>query len=123
MIPAWLLARSGGQLRTAGITQCPRCFAPVLRGLDAEKCALPVRADIGPIDEMGEAIALLQGRATYDLVGNAQKKELEHRYEWHIRNPRRYPVLAAHKCGSPLPAIPARAPEILTEAESNDAPF
>lgn len=123
MIPAWLLARSGGQLRTAGITQCPRCSAPVLRGLDAEKCALPVRVDVSSVDEMGEAIALLQGRATYDLVGGAQKKELEHRYEWHIRNPRRYPVLAAHQCGSPLPAIPARAPEILTEAIDDRIPF
>ncbi|MGS2641698.1 hypothetical protein [Streptosporangium sp. G12] len=124
MIPAWLLARTGGNLRAAGISLCAGCQQPVLRGLDDERAALPARVDIAPIDEFGEALALIQGRMTYDLIGGAQKKELELRYEWHINKARKYPVHAAHKCGTPpLPSTPAQVPDILTEAENDDVPF
>lgn len=122
MIPAWLLAK-GNLGRAASIGLCPRCNIPTLRGLDDERAGLPARADIDPVDEIGEALALIQGRATYDLVGDSRKKELEYRYEWHIRKPRKYPVLAAHKCDSPLPTVPAQVPDILVEAEDDRVPF
>ncbi|MEU8035694.1 hypothetical protein [Streptosporangium sp. NPDC049078] len=124
MIPAWLLARTGGNLRAASISLCARCSKPILRGLDDERAALPARVDITPVDEFGEALALIQGRMTYDLIGGAQKKELELRYEWHINKPRRYPVHAAHKCWTPpLATAPSQVPAILTEAETDDIPF
>ncbi|GII63561.1 hypothetical protein Skr01_36460 [Sphaerisporangium krabiense] len=105
MIPAWLLAKGGGNLRTAGARQCA-CGATVLAGLDADRAAMNAVVDLAPVDEMGEVIAIAQGRATYDLVGDSRRKELEYRYEWNIRAKRRYPVLVAHKCGAPIPAAP-----------------
>lgn len=101
MIPAWLLAKQGGILRAASLNTC-RCGAPLLQGLDADRAALTAIVDIQPIDEIGEAVALVQGRRTYDLVGGYQRKELEYRYEWNIKKKRRYPVLAEHRCGQPL---------------------
>lgn len=112
MIPAWLLAKQGGILRAASLGTC-RCGQPVLQGLDADRAALTATCDIAPINEIGELVALAQGRRTYDLVGGYQRKELEYRYEWNIKKKRRYPVLAEHKCGHPLHehATPTPAPE------------
>jgi hypothetical protein len=63
----------------------------------------PVRADPKPIDELGEAIAALAGRRTFDLAADG---ELLSREAWHIAHARYRPVLAQHRCGQPLP--PAR---------------
>lgn len=123
MIPAWLLAKAGGNLRTAGLRAC-RCGAPVLAGLDADRAALTATCDLAPVDEIGELIALSQGRATYDLVGNTRQKEIEYRYEWNIKARRRYPVLAAHKCGAPLPAVSTtKVIKNEPEADNDRCPF
>lgn len=122
MIPAWLLASQGGILRAASIAVCQKCGAPILAGLDADKCALYVRADITPIDEIGEALALMQGRRTFDLVGNWQRKELEYRHSWNIKAPRRYPVLAEHRCHAPLPPAIAKVPSMNSELP-DEPPF
>jgi hypothetical protein len=124
VIPAWLLAKQGGILRTAHLSQCPKCRAPILRGLDAERAALLATVDIKPIDEIGEVIALTQGRHTYDLVGSRDRKELEYRYEWNIKSKRRYPVHAAHKCGTPpLPAPPPPPAKYVLETADDRPPF
>lgn len=124
MIPAWLLAKSGGILRSAHLGHCPKCRAPIIRGLDAEKAALLAICDIQPIDQIGELVALTQGRPTYDLIGNAHRKELEYRYEWNIKSERRYPVHAAHRCGTPpLPAQETPTVEFALEAASEKPPF
>lgn len=123
MIPAWLLAKSGGNLRAVGVRGC-RCGAQVLAGLDADRAALTAIVDLAPICEMGEALALLQGRPTYDLVGDSRKKELEYRYEWNIKARRRYPVMTAHKCGAPIPAAPTEVPHISLGGHDDDrCPF
>ncbi len=104
-IPAWLLAKLGPH-RAAHLATC-RCGAPLICGLDADNAGWPAKCDPGPIDEIGEAIALMNGRPTYDLTGDTRRKELEYRYEWNIKRARKYPVLATHKCGAPpLPAAP-----------------
>jgi hypothetical protein len=113
VVPAWLARRQGEAHRAAALRLCPSCQAPTLVGLDADITAHAARADVLPIDELGETIALLSGRSTYDLVTNGGRKELARREEWNISGLRRYPVLSAHKCGVALdvyaaPVIRAR---------------
>lgn len=107
MIPAWLARRQGDNHRAAALRLCPTCQAPTLVGLDADITAFTARADLLPIDELGETIALLSGRPTFDLMTNGGRKELARREEWNISGTRRYPVLAAHKCGVALDAYAA----------------
>lgn len=47
---------------------CPGCRTPILTGLDADQCALLAKADPTPLTALGEAMALLDGRATYTLT-------------------------------------------------------
>lgn len=103
-IPAWLAHAQGDTYRTARLRTCPRCHAPVLAGLDADICAFSVRADLTPIDETGEALALLTRRRTFDLVSDRHAKKLYAREEHNIRMSRRYPVLPEHRCGQSLTA-------------------
>jgi hypothetical protein len=68
-VPAWILTqRAGEAFRSASLTRCRDCKAPILYGLDADMCALSVRADPTPLTPLGEALALIDGRATYSLV-------------------------------------------------------
>lgn len=102
MIPTWLAHRIGDTHRAAGLRTCPRCGAPILTGLDNDTAALTARADPTPLTPLGETLALLAGRPTYNLTTTSGRKELHRRDEWHIKGERRYPVIPAHKCGAPL---------------------
>lgn len=104
MIPAWLQRSRGDATRVARIRLCPRCHAPIIVGLDADMCALTAHADPTPINETGEALAQLTERRTYDYTKTLGAPRLEYRAEWNITAPRRYPVLAEHRCGQTLPA-------------------
>lgn len=119
MIPTWLQAHIRANRRTAALRICLRCGAPILTGLDADKAALTVRVDLIPIDILGETVALLNGRTTYDLVAIHDKKELHHRDQWQITAPRKYPVLAEHRCGRPLDAY---AEKTVHEKKNREAP-
>ncbi|KAB2347319.1 hypothetical protein [Actinomadura rudentiformis] len=102
--PAWLLRQTGGVFRTAILGRCPRCYAPILTGLDDDNAARTARADPTPITPLGEAVALLAGRATYDLLAPYGRRELWRRDQWHISGARKHPVLPEHRCGQPLDA-------------------
>lgn len=110
MIPAWLqahleatgVADTDGVARAIRARTCPRCHAPILTGLDADRCALAVTVDPQPTDVLGEALALVAGRDTYDLAG----LQLIHRDQWRVAGRRRHPVLADHLCNAPLPRDP-----------------
>ena len=93
------------------------CGQYVLRGLDADRCALTVLADPYPLSALGEVGALGLGRPTYYL----HRGELEPRDRWNI--PGHLPshdllVVAAHDCTpmradwllGPAPKTPAPAP-------------
>ena len=105
MIPAWLQRSQTGTTRAASIRLCPKCRAPILTGLDADICALTVRADPTALTPLGEAIALLQGRATYNLADGPGRKELDRRDRWRITAPRKHHVFPEHRCGQPLNAF------------------
>lgn len=126
-IPTWLrrhLAETGtmieGVTRRARIHTCRKCGAAVLRGFTEEPCSIATTCDPLPLSNLGEAMALLQGRMTFDLARRAGRLELDLREQDHIQgSPPESPgwyrarsdVVAAHRCHSePLPTIESRIP-------------
>lgn len=127
MIPAWLrrhLEQTGvttqGYTRRARPDRCKTCRATVVKGWTDEPCAILASADPTPLSNLGEALALLQGRATYDLARRGGRYELDHRESDHIASSppetpdawrRNADVLAEHRChADPLPSIESRLP-------------
>lgn len=112
-----------GTGRQAQLRRCPTCRAAVVVGLDAARCALRVVCDPARLDQVGEAVAVLSGRRTYELWG----RELERRNAFKIRAGMRKPVIAQHSCG--ITTIPD--PEIIrifttqnpTTDPDREAPF
>lgn len=121
MTPAWLQRiRAGEAWRAAALRLCTRCRKPIIVGLDADVCALTAKCDPTPLTQFGEAVALTQGRITYDLMSGNRRKELEPRNAEMIRRPRRHPVLAEHRCGQSLAAFAQALPE--RKRDLNDVP-
>lgn len=87
--------------RKAHLTHC-KCGARVWRGLDDDRCALRVTCDMLPVGHLGEAVALLQGRATFNLWADSARCEIQRRSRWHISAPKGTPVIVEHKCGQPV---------------------
>jgi ribosomal protein S27AE len=84
---------------------CPKCGAKVFAALDSDVAAFRAIVDVDPLDTVGEAIALLTGRSTYNHVMRGRRMVL--------RGPRSagqitlHPagetrVVAEHACGLPL---------------------
>lgn len=122
MIPAWLQRTHRGDLsRAATLRLCPRCKSPILIGLDADRAAITAHCDPTPLTELGEAVALMQGRKTYDLIPGIKRREIWPRETAHIQQPRRFPVLATHKCGTPLHAFATPTPK-RKDVTANDRP-
>lgn len=113
--------RVGPVIRAVRVQPCPRCGAKTLAGLDADWLALDTFLDHAPVDELGEALAVLQGRRTFDLRptgGRSHSRCMEERSASSIRAGRRYhPVHAEHRCGQPLPAAPAKAATVHDEPD------
>lgn len=123
MIPNWLeqhLERTGrlnrdGIARGIRTRRCGTCGQQLVTGLDADVAGLPVKCDPHPIDQLGEALATLTGRQTYDVVGTLGRLVLEPRRPQHIERNRRYPILAAHTCGQLLPVAVAHVSTAVVE--------
>lgn len=120
MIPTWLQRHleEAGRWNVDGIGRhlsagrCARCRQQVLRGLDDDVAGLPVVCDPGPVDELGEFLALAAGRPTYTLSRRGGRWLIDPRDRYRIAARRQDVVLAAHACGSaPLPAAPTRTPQ------------
>lgn len=117
MIPTWLQRHleatgrwnSDGVARRVSGGHCLDCRAQVIRGLDSDPAGLPVTCDPQPLDQLGEALALVAGRSTYGLTRTADRWQLDQRSRWRIAGGRRALVLAAHRCGAP--PLPAEPPE------------
>jgi hypothetical protein len=94
--PRWLAEKLAVIERKAVETDCPGCGAPVLAGLDGDRCALSVVADREPTSgALGELRALMAGLETYSLV----QGELGHRDDFHHRAARsRHPIHVEHRC-------------------------
>lgn len=136
-IPRWLQTHleNTGRWDTDGIHRavttrlCKVCKTRVLTGLDDDACAAPATVDPTPLDTTGEALALLAGRATYDLTRRGDRYELDHRSPLTIRThppgSRPSDVLTDHRCHAPsLPAAPsAHQPRPAPAGCTDDPPF
>jgi hypothetical protein len=120
-IPAWLTRHleATGKADTDHVKRrvqagtCHGCQAPILTGLDAARAGYPSRVQPTPVSPLGEALAVAAGVPTYDLTDAGDRYELELRDPHTIPARRRWPVLAAHRCGvdwptDPAPLIPVR---------------
>lgn len=107
-----------------------RCGAPVLAGLDGDVCAFPAVVDIGPLSAIGEAVARIQGRRTFEIrKRGAFQLMRRNRHAIRDRPPGRrawcgpIDVVAEHVCHSfPLPSTPSAFTETENERADNDQP-
>ena len=87
---------------------CRHCHAPVLTGQDSPTAGITVTLDPQPVDNLGEVLALLQGRRTFAVStvnqsGNHRRVFDERTASW-IRTGRPIaPVHPEHRCNQPLP--------------------
>lgn len=123
----WLVkagvVRADGVSRRVTWSRCPGCGDAILRALDGDIVAVAVSLDVGPVDNLGEAIAVGAGLRTFDMVRLLHKKEnsycVEPRRAYHImRDNRRYPVYVEHRCGLSIPKVP-----IELKQWSDECPF
>ena len=86
---------------TAAIQACPRCRRHTLI---AAPYGCPVRADPQNLTITGELAARLQNRLTFDIhiYGLPRRMHFEYRHLDRIKAPRKYPVVAEHRCGNEL---------------------
>jgi hypothetical protein len=138
-MPAWLrrsleergVISSEGLTRRAKIVRCRACRMPVMAGFDSARAALDAYCDLTEVSALGEAMALVAGRKTYELHSGS-RLELERRDQFSIAghpagrqgSP---PVLVQHVCGESVPRAwaddrptPAPAPR---QAEPVGLPF
>lgn len=120
----------GGTTRKARGRSCPHCGAPVLAGLDDDRCAKEAVVDPTPVNALGEATALLQNRFTYSLRW-ADAYYLDPRDQWNIAaspagTDPRIEIVVQHKCGTQLAAtmhtISTVGPKI-KEITGDEPPF
>lgn len=100
--PKWLQEKQAEHALAAKMRMCKNCSSPILVGLDDHVAGVKVEIDPTPITQLGEAVALLADRGTYELHRRGGRQEIAHRQEWNIRGPRARPVFPAHRCGQPL---------------------
>jgi hypothetical protein len=117
-LPEWLARRldaaglmdiSTGATRSARVAICVACQARVLRGLCADWGGWSVDADPEPLSALGEALALMAGRPTYELRWLGDRYELDGRDQFRISGAvagtrAGLDVLVGHQCdGAELP--------------------
>lgn len=132
-LPNWLKERIGTPTRGRGTkpTKCIVCKADVLAGFDNDTCAQAAITDPNPLSPLGEALALIDKRRTYELSRHGAGLALYHRDHWQISG--RHPsdtiiVLTDHKCGTPpLPGITINPNPLTTSGKEliygSDPPF
>lgn len=100
----------GSTIRRARATECPKCQARTLRGLDADLAALVAHADPEPLSALGEAQATILGLRTFELNRHGAGYELDWRDDTHVAGRPAgsgvVDVLAEHRCGSALDHAP-----------------
>lgn len=106
-----------GTGRRAQARRCPHCRHNVIVGDDDERCALTATCDPQPLTPLGEALARVDGLATYNLAAIRGGYQLWYRGPEHIEgkpagtNPRE-DVLRQHRCGNPPPVGPLTMPSV-----------
>ena len=112
--------------------RCTTCRQPILTGLDNDLCAVTVHVDYNPLNTLGEALAHIAGRATFELARQAgtANPRLTRRWARRITNrpPEqrgligdRYDVVPEHACHAPPLPGPASILAPTTTHAGDDA--
>lgn len=112
-----------GHVTETGVTRkvtarsCRRCGGPVLAGIDGDVMAFEATVDPEPLNRIGEALAVLEGRGTWALNREADRFVLNprdsHEIAHHPATTRsREDVVREHRCSTSAP------PEVLTAPSS-----
>ena len=113
-------------------TTCRACHAPIVKARTPEPGSFLAIVDPRPVGELGEALAVLAGLATYELVDWGTKCTIELRLRNEIRRrpiygyryPRfKYDVLVEHSCGSDIPRIESTHSMPSPPAQYDECPF
>lgn len=127
-VSTWLLGhlqRAGhvtetGASRRAKVKKC-RCGQAIIVGLSDEVCAWEARVDGVPLSPLGEALARVEGRWTYQLTKGGDRFVLDWRDAskivfWPAGTKDRCDVLREHRCHSSLLAVELTRPTSFSEA-------
>lgn len=132
-MPAWLKGHliNVGLWNADGITRKAKirthaCGVIVLTGLDADTCAYPAVCDPTWLTPLGEALALIEGRHTYDywlIARTIDGPRTHHRISYApATDTGSTRVLATHVCGTRrLPHFDI--PTTRTQEATDDPPF
>lgn len=117
-----------GLTRRARLRPCRRCGADTLVGLDADQCAFERHVDPEPLSALGEVLAVLEGRKTFNLARQGVGYVLHPRPSRYIAaNPAGIDkgvedVLRQHRC-QPRPLTDAElAPSVFAYATTTTSP-
>lgn len=126
-MPAWLITTLEADgiydgttrlSRTAKPRRCPKCWAPVLAGLD--EFSRPTWLNADPTTSAGELLAVIAGQPTYALDCG----QLYARDRWHIggRPADAHRVHTPHVCHGPPPPTNAKFTTRWTRPDHNQPP-
>lgn len=110
-LPKWLRDRIGEPIRGRGCkaVKCIKCQADVLAGFDEDHCASIVIADPTPLSPLGEALALIENRRSYELCRHGAGLALWIRDHWQIAGrpaSAETIIVTDHKChAAKLPSV------------------
>jgi hypothetical protein len=124
LIKAGLMDADTGATRSAKAVRCRTCRRSVLRGISADWGGLSVDVDPAPLSRLGEVLALLADRATFELRWLGDRYEIDRRDQFRIRgNPagtNGVDVLVRHDCvmsnGPPLPTTDSQLSDDIVNA-------
>lgn len=133
-MPRWMrsMLEAKGVISAQGLTATARihthrpCGIPTLAGFDDHVAALDAWCDLAQLSTLGEALALLDHRRTYQLWNDSH---LRRRDRWNIPGhppSERVPVFAEHRCHAPIPAtwcLPPTPAEQPTAPADSEVPF
>ncbi len=112
--------------RGVGYARCQTCRAPILYGVDADRCGWLRHVDWTPLDATGELLAVMAGRSTFTLQRQpGGNPKLTIRTAIAIK---RGPGIALrdivpeHRCHATLPTIDTKLNPIVPQARRNDPP-
>jgi hypothetical protein len=114
-LPKWLRESLGTPTRGRGAkaAKCIVCKADVIVGFDEDACARAVVVDPHPLSELGEALALIEGRRSYLLAVQGEGMALWVRDQWQIAGTGasdKVWVFTDHKCHTvPFPGVKVSA--------------
>lgn len=124
LVRAGLMDDDTGATRSARAVRCPKCRRAIFQGIGADWGGYVVQADPEPLSPLGEALALLSGRATVELRWLGDRYELDCRDHFRITGTpagtNGIDILVRHDCalanGPPLPMIESHLRDLIETA-------